>query len=353
MDPRAELRVSASGKEHTPRAGRAMIFGRIGTWIGRVLAAVGAVLLCLAAAGAIYQTVASAQDARRYPPPGRLVDVGGHRLHVNCAGSGSPTVILEAALGSGSPTWAWVQPEVARVTRVCAYDRAGEGWSELGPEPRDAQQIAGELHTLLERADLHGPYVLAGHSFGGLYVRMFATLYPDEVAGLVLIDASHPDQWARSDDGRAAQRANEVSAAIAPWLARIGLLRLTHFIAADPDLPAQQQAELEAFSNASRVWLSYSSAFRVTDQTMDQVRHARLRAGLPVVVLTATEHGMSPDAELLHQSLQAELATLSSASLHKVVDGATHISLVHNQVQSQTTIVAVQQVVEWVRRHSH
>jgi pimeloyl-ACP methyl ester carboxylesterase len=118
-------------------------------------------------------------------------------LHINCLGQGSPTVILESGLANMSADWANVQPLVAKGTRVCAYDRAGIAWSDPGPQPRDPGQIAGELHTLLGRAGIAGPYVLVGQSFGGLYVRMYAARYPDEVAGMVLVDASHPDMWQR------------------------------------------------------------------------------------------------------------------------------------------------------------
>jgi hypothetical protein len=104
-------------------------------------------LLVLAVAGAIYQAIATERAERAYPPPGEMVDVGGHRLHIDCVGQGSPTVALDAALGDMSASWVWVQQEVSGTTRVCAYDRAGMGWSEMGPEPRDAKQISSELHT--------------------------------------------------------------------------------------------------------------------------------------------------------------------------------------------------------------
>jgi pimeloyl-ACP methyl ester carboxylesterase len=132
------------------------------------------------------------------PPlaPGRLVDVGGFRLHLNGLGSGGPTVVLDAALGGSSVSWALVQPEVARFTRVCSYDRAGFGWSDAGPLPRTAGRIAGELRTLLDRAGETPPFVLVGHSFGGLVARVFASRYPADVAGLVLVDTAHAEDWA-------------------------------------------------------------------------------------------------------------------------------------------------------------
>ena len=132
--------------------------------------------------------------------PGTFVDVGSHRLHIHCTGRGSPAVVFESALGSTSLDWVNVQPEVSRFTRACSYDRAGYGWSESGPEPRHADRIAGELDRLLVRADVPPPYVLVGHSFGGLAVRLFvARKEPRAVAGLVLVDAAHEHQFQRME----------------------------------------------------------------------------------------------------------------------------------------------------------
>src|SRR5918998_6014843 len=151
------------------------------SWIRRGLVWIIAGLLALAVIGAIYQAIATEIDQRTYTPPGKLVDVGDHSLHINCVGQGSPTVILEAANGGMSAHWTRVQQEVAQTTRVCAYDRAGLGWSEPGPEPRDAKQISSELHPLpANAAGTEGPYVLVGHSYGGLYARMFAAQYPEQ-----------------------------------------------------------------------------------------------------------------------------------------------------------------------------
>ena len=136
-------------------------------WVRRIVVGVALCLALLAVAGLAYQGIASAVDARRFPPPGKMVDVGGHRLHVYSTGEGSPTVIMEAGIEGCSLMWCKVQPEVAKFTRVCTYDRAGMGWSEAGPMPRTGGQIVGELHTLLKNAGIPGPYVLVGHSFGG------------------------------------------------------------------------------------------------------------------------------------------------------------------------------------------
>ncbi len=125
--------------------------------------------------------------------PTTLVDVGGYRLAITCMGTGSPTVVLDAGMGDASEVWHQVQKAVSQFTQVCSYDRAGQGQSDPGPKPRTSQTITSELHSLLTHAHIPGPYVLVGHSFGGFNVRLFASRYPDEVVGLVLVDSAHPD----------------------------------------------------------------------------------------------------------------------------------------------------------------
>ena len=124
------------------------------------------------------------------------MNIGSHRLHIRCAGDGGPAVIFDAALGGSSLSWSFVQPAVARITRACSYDRAGFGWSDAGPLPRTAGRIAGELHALLHAAAVPHPYVLVGHSYGGLVMRLFASRHADQVAGLVLIEPAIPEEWA-------------------------------------------------------------------------------------------------------------------------------------------------------------
>jgi pimeloyl-ACP methyl ester carboxylesterase len=149
---------------------------------------------------------ARAQDVTTSPPlspPGRLVDVGGWRLHLNCTGQApisQPVVILEAGAGDFSVDWSLVQPSVAPFARVCSYDRAGSGWSDLGPQPRTMRQIVYELHTLLDKAGERPPYVLVGHSFGGGLVRLYQSTYPGEIGGVVLIDAAADNPWRKTPD---------------------------------------------------------------------------------------------------------------------------------------------------------
>jgi len=186
-------------------------------------------IISLAAIGAVYQAIATQIDLRAYPAPGQMIDVGGLQMHLFCTGAnsaGSPTVILETGLGSTSAAWAFVQPEVAKTTRVCSYDRAGMGWSEPSPSPRDARHIVEELHTLLHNANVPSPYVFVGWSFGGLYVREYAGQYGDEVAGMVLLDSSHPDQWTSTPQGQTQFASNAKIYAVAPTLARLGVMRV-------------------------------------------------------------------------------------------------------------------------------
>ncbi len=131
----------------------------------------------------------------RIPPPGRLIDVGGFRLHLNCLGRGAPSVVLDAALGGSSVSWSLVQPKIASTCGVCSYDRAGFGWSDAGPLPRTAGRLADELRVLLDRGGIPPPYVVVGHSFGGLVMRVFASRYREDTAGLVLVDPAHPEDW--------------------------------------------------------------------------------------------------------------------------------------------------------------
>jgi pimeloyl-ACP methyl ester carboxylesterase len=151
----------------------------------------------LALVGAVYQQICTTRDRRAYPMPGQLVDVGGYEMHIDCTGSGTPTVVLDSGLGDGFIVWRKLQPQIAQFTRVCSYDRAGIGYSDSSPQPRNSKVFAEELHSLLHNAAVAPPYVLVGHSMGGYDVRIFAGLYRNEVAGMVLVDSSHPEQKKR------------------------------------------------------------------------------------------------------------------------------------------------------------
>jgi pimeloyl-ACP methyl ester carboxylesterase len=330
-----------------------------GVWIRRGLVGTIVGLLALAVTGAIYQAIATEVDKRAYPPPGEMVDVGTHSLHIDCAGRGSPTVILESGLATMSADWANVQPEVAKTTRVCAYDRAGTGWSEPGPEPRDPRQIARELHALLANAGIEGPYVLVGQSFGGLYARMYAEMYPNEVQGMVLVDASHPGMWTRLPP--------EVVATLKPpawqadamvFLTMLGIFRLTGGKMAGCGLPARQCEEEQAYLSSTRHAVTWGQEMYAPDRDA-QVRATGDLGDLPLVVLSAGDHsrdfasGVSPGArtrfERAWRDLQGELAALSTDSTHPVVERAGHSTLQTDRQDAQATSEAVEEVVQAAR----
>jgi pimeloyl-ACP methyl ester carboxylesterase len=160
----------------------------------RIVLLLIAFLVILAVAGFLYENISEARDRRFNPLQGRLLDVGGRKMHIDCAGEGNPTVILDSGLGDSYLSWRKVQPEIAKFTRVCSYDRAGLGYSDPSSQPRTSKVIAEELHALLRAASVSPPYVIVGHSMGGYDVRVYTSLYRNEIVGMVLVDASHPDQ---------------------------------------------------------------------------------------------------------------------------------------------------------------
>ena len=185
-----------------------------------------AVVFAVLLAGWAYQRVATAQDRKRLPAPGKLVDLDGRDLHLLSMGQGSPTVIFESGLMSTVLSWDEIQPEIAKSTRTVCYDRAGLGWSDPGPAPRDAERMVGELQELLKRANIASPYILVGHSFGGLTTRLFAARYPQQVAGLILIDPVVPQEWNPANEQN--QKRIRTGATIlrrASALSRVGVIR--------------------------------------------------------------------------------------------------------------------------------
>ncbi len=301
------------------------------------LALVGLLLL-----GLSYQAIASAVDANHYPAPGKLVDIGGYRLHINCTGTGSPTVILDAGLGGTSLDWSKVQPAVARFTRVCSYDRAGYGWSESGPGPRTSQQIVKELHLLLAHAQIHGPYVLVGHSLGGLNMRLYAYRYPAEVAGMVLLDATSEHQFAPFGTHPAFFPPQAVSAGgllyqalhgaayfgVARVALQTGLAPLEDAAA----YPAAVKPILLAQASQTRYYGTQYDELAALQESAAQVRAARLASPsygkLPLIVLSQ-DYSQDRSAQgkqmaATWDALQQDLASLSSNSQHSVAQHSGH-----------------------------
>jgi len=279
-------------------------------------------VLALAAIGGAYETLRNATEPALAQVAGsRLVNVGGHRLSIRCTGSGSPTVVLEPGLGESATAMArWIAPTVARTTTVCVYDRAGHGRSDAAPA-RDAD-AGRDLHVLLQRAQVPRPYVIAGHSLGGMFALSYAHRYPAEIGGIVLLDSMHPHQ-------HDAFAGTDRFLAVVPTLARIGLARLL----SDPNegKPTTQAAQFVR---------------DIDDMPAQQDRAAKLTSlgDRPLAVVTA---GTGSPAEWSQE--QNHLAALSSNSVHRTVAGATHESLIDDKRDAAQSSRAIGDVVRAVQ----
>jgi pimeloyl-ACP methyl ester carboxylesterase len=320
--------------------------GRI---LRRVILGLGGVfslIASLALAGAGYEAIASRGDARAYPPPGQMVDVGGYRLHLHCVGTGSPTVVLDAGLGGSSLDWSLVQPEIGQTTRVCAYDRAGMGWSDSSPQPRTPGVIARELFTLLTNAGIEGPYVLVGQSLAGKNVRMFALQYPELVAGMVLVDArsEYMDAHTSPAEAQAFQDTFTAQNNNYRWMRRLGLLRLIGASqAGSPAMLAETRAAMALLTTGEPA-LAASAAEALERATDDaQLETAPSLGDRPLLVLAA---GQNMTAQPIWAEAQQQLAGLSPNGRLIVAEGSGHG--IHWE-QPVVVIDAVQQVVRQLR----
>jgi pimeloyl-ACP methyl ester carboxylesterase len=316
---------------------------RVRRLLARGVLGLTALLLALAGTGLLYQRVSDSTFNRDIPPPGTLVDAGGIRLHLLTMGAHhqGPTVILEAGMAGMSSQWSWIQPEVARFARVVAYDRPGLGWSEADGQPYDARRGADQLHAALQMAGIGGPYLVVGHSSGGLLARIFAGRYPDEVAGVVLVDASHPDQAERFPTIRTEMAQFGKLYTALNWLAHVGGVRalgLTDAYAAG--LPTRDGAITTHFFSAPAHLRATRAEFAAWEATTGYARTAGSLGGRPLVVLTA---GASWATEF--GALQAELATLSSQGVHRVVAGAEHMTIVTQQEHAEVVVAAIREVL--------
>jgi pimeloyl-ACP methyl ester carboxylesterase len=306
-------------------------------WTKRILVGLGGFLIVAALSGATYQWFATRKDLASTPPPGRLVDVGGHRLHLWCTGAGAPAVILDSGLGGSSAEWGVVQLEVARFTRVCSYDRAGMGYSDPGPSPRTARRIASELATLVDRSGIDGRLVLVGASSGGFNVRVFASDHTDRVAGLVLVDASHEDQ------------AHEVPrlARFVPLLSSVGVLRL---LGVSFGLRVESLApSVQRFARATRFraagYQAAAAEIIHIRESASEVRSSRRKLTIPVVVVTGAR-----GADATWSDLQRDQLTLSGRGCQIVAEQSDHVVAID---QPQVVVDAIRAIVNIARGRSN
>ena len=302
-------------------------------WATRVLIGLCGLIITAALAGTAYQWIATRRDLAATPPPGQLVDVGGFRLHLWCTGNGEPAVILDAGLGGTSTGWGLVQPEVARFTRVCSYDRAGMGYSDSGPTPRTARRIAHELAELLPRGGIAGPVVLVGESIAGFNIRVFASDHPDRAAGLVLVDASHEDD------------AHEVPgmARFVPLLSTIGVFRLlgVSFGQRVESLAPSVQRYAQATAFRAAGYRAAADEIMHIEDTVSEVRSSRRKLAIPVLVITGAR---GSDANW--RRLQQDQASLSERGCLITAQQSGHVVALD---QPDVVVNSIRTVVDTVR----
>jgi pimeloyl-ACP methyl ester carboxylesterase len=316
-------------------------------FLKRALIWFSAIVFVLAMTGMLYQTASAEADRRNHPAPGDLIDVGGFKMHLFCTGQGSPTVILETLSGGTSSYWGWVQPEVAKVTRVCVYDRAGRGWSEPDPEPITLARTVRNLHTLLANARVEGPYVLVGHSIGGIYVRQFAVDYPEEVAGMVLVDSAHPHQYDRYPDMREVNKNYLQLSSAFPTLARLGLFRLYFASGGEidfADMKEPQKSEIKTIWSSPEYFESQHAEAIAAPEIYGSGQKLGRLGNFPLLVISAGKN-----APMGWPELQSELASLSENSIHLNLETATHVSLAFHPDDAHQVSLGILNVVDAVR----
>lgn len=328
-------------------------------WIRFTGLGVAALVSTAVVLGSGYEAAMRRRTAREFPPPGRMVDIGGRSMELDCRGDGSPLVVLESGLDMSGPlSWALVHDAIAATTRTCAYSRAGILWSDESSGPQHASTVAADLKATLAAAGEGGPYVLVGHSIGGPYVMAFTWRYRSDVAGLVFVDASHPDQRQRfhsvvGDRTDPRFGVERIGAALA-WS---GLVRLALPRAAEGKLPAEAYAAIMA-----HVPTSLGSMLKEADgleTTFAEAGSFRQLGDLPLVVLTAMAPLSEPQLAAMQltaeegnryqstwRALHEEEASWSSRGEHIVVPDATHYIQID---RPDVVIAAVQRVVAMVR----
>jgi pimeloyl-ACP methyl ester carboxylesterase len=306
-------------------------------WSRRALIYPALLVLVLVAGGGAFETAAEATSSNP-AAGGRTYLVNGHRLYLRCVGTGGPTVLLFNGLGERTPSWAWVQRMVSPTTRVCSFDRAGEGWSGAARGQQDGHQLAFDLHALLEAARIPGPYVLAAHSVGGTYALVYAAQYPRQVAGLALIDSATPYQF-DLPEYPAFYSLWRRGSALLPSLSRAGIGRLT-LRTGSAALPPDARDQARVFASSPRELRADRAEFAELPSIFDQAKALESLGSKPLAVLSAGVGELRGWA-----AYQDKLALLSTESVHRTVRGSTHQALLEDRRFASITARAVADVV--------
>jgi pimeloyl-ACP methyl ester carboxylesterase len=292
------------------------------------------VILVLALVMLIAGAIAKSNLVEKYPAPGQLVDVGGYKLHIFCTGQGSPTVILESGQSDYSLIWAYVQPEVAKTNRVCSYARADCGWSEPSPQPRTAIAEVEELHTLLTNANIPGPYVVVGHSLGGMLVRVYAHNYPDEVVGMVLVDSFHEERPIRNPEVTKLNRDAVIQLRIFSIMNSTGIMALAPQSIPNRGLPEDTYAQYQAITATTSYFDTWITESLAVPESANEALALQMTSfgNLPLIVLSAGQwNTISSLSDTENQKLwtdlqsqQSELMSLSSVSKQIIAEQSGH-----------------------------
>jgi pimeloyl-ACP methyl ester carboxylesterase len=317
---------------------------RRSTGPGRRLLTPVVAVLALASLGTTYENVAAARDAHSYPAPGRMVEVDGHRLHLDCRGQGSPTVVLFNGLGEVSASWARIAPALTPSVRVCAYDRAGQGWSDDASRPQDGVAAAKDLHAVLAAAGESGPYVLVGHSIGGPFAMTYAARYPTQVAGMVLLDSSSPEQFTRMPAYPGQYAVIRRVYALLPTVYRFGLGRATAAVAPS-HLPAEAADQVRALTSSAHGARNMRDDASMLHQVFAQAQGLTTLDGRPLAVVTASG---SLDDTVGWAAAQDALAALSDDHVHSVVE-SSHVGVLEDPAPAAEAVRAITWVVDDVR----
>ena len=308
-----------------------LVFGVLAVWMGVsirraklgraawMLYPVVALLFASAVGGAV-TTISAHLSADQFPMPGQAYMVDGHQMHLNCTGTGSPTVVLENGLGMSSPAWANITDAVGTTTRVCAYDRAGQAWSEAPEQSQDSRAVASDLHALLQVAGESGPFVLAAHSAGGVFAMTYAATYPDDVTGLVLLDSMSPHQFTLVPAYPMQYEMMRRLYGVLGPLSRIGLGPL--LADGSSDLPDGAAAELHAIQLRPLTYDNAREELSLYRRSLDQAQALTSIGAKPLIVVTSTE---SIEKSPGWSTAQDELTGLSTNSSHRIVD-TTHVA---------------------------
>ena len=287
-------------------------------WIARILLGLVILLLIPIVIGTVWHFFAQRSEGREVLPLGQLTNVDGHFIHIYCTGQGSPTVILEGGVPEWSIHWQKVQPEIVKFTRVCSYDCAGYGWSETGPNPRTAERIVSELHALLRNSGETGPFVYVAYSFWGPAALLYQRTYPDEIAGMVLIEAWSPDLFTPTPEviTQFLPLAKTLKAAASLGQLRLfgelGILPLGKILKSDL-LPDELQSSYKAAYYDDRMWNAMYEEYFAMEESGRQTKDINPLGDLPLVVIKAGIHPADdypPDE--VWDATQDHLAGLSS-----------------------------------------